>query len=328
MENLKGFPPDKMEKLNSLQNNISEVWLRRHAPAPSLLYHYTTADGFIGILNTASIWLTNLQYMNDLSELQYATDLITEALDSKSKEHKSNEVLKEFFQRTRNTFSPFEGGTEAFAICVCENGNLLSQWRAYGGRGGGYAIGLDFFHLVRFLPIRCFLRKVIYCREEQVQIINGVIDEICTLIGEMTKGQTAQQADSDNTLPQFCLFLNRILREYIFCFKHPEFTQEQEWRLVHVRSCNPVLDREADFADLKFRTFDGNVIPFIDMSLSNSVGASRQDSFGVSFPIQELVIGPTLNADLNRESATILLTKMNPDHIPIIRKSGIPLRWL
>jgi hypothetical protein len=328
MEQLKGFPTEKKEKLDSLRTTILKNWLRLHVAIPSTLYHYTTAEGLIGILTSASFWMTNLRYMNDLSELQYARDLIGEVLDSKSPEYASNDVLSEFFRRVKNTFSPFEGGTEAFATCFCENGNLLSQWRAYGGKGGGYAVGLDFFHLVRFLSKPCFLRKVIYDPDEQKRIILDVINNICNLLNEMNPKQDVKQADSDNTLPQFCLFLNRILGEYIFCFKHPEFAQEQEWRLVHIWECNPTLNRESDFSDLKFRTFGGNVIPFCEVSFENAIKASRQDDYGLSFPIQELVIGPTLNPEFNRQSVQTLLTKINPDHFPLIKKSGIPLRWL
>jgi len=328
MEPLQGFPQGKMERLISLRTAILEGWMRYHTPIPSILFHYTTAEGLIGILNSFSFWMTNLRYMNDLSELQYATDLIAEILESKSLEYASNDVLREWFQRVRNTFSPFDGGTQVFATCFCENGNLLSQWRAYGGKGGGYAIGLDFFHLVRFLSKRCFLRKVIYAGDEQRRIIMDLIDRTCSLLKEMVVGQDVKQADSDNTLPEFCLFLNRVLGEYIFCLKHPEFTQEQEWRLVYIWDCNPILNRESDFSDLKFRTFGGNVIPYCEVSFENAIKASRQDDYGLLFPIQELVIGPTLDPEFNKQSVTTLLTKINPDHFPIIKKSAIPLRWL
>ncbi|OGL42611.1 MAG: hypothetical protein A2042_05910 [Candidatus Schekmanbacteria bacterium GWA2_38_11] len=328
MENLKGFPETKAAKLNSLENSILEEWWRFHRPTPQKLYHYTTAEGLIGILNSTSFWMTNLRYMNDLSELQYSVDLIENIIEAKISEFASNVILKEFFNRIRNTFSPFGGDAEVFAVCFCEQGNLLSQWRAYGGRGGGYAIGIDFFHLLRFLSKKCFLRKIIYEPAKQKEIIVSVIEKVCGLLREMTSGQDIKKADSDNTLPQFCMFLNHILGEYIFSFKHPEFSEEQEWRLVYVWDCNPILNRESNFNDLKFRTFGGNVIPYCEVSFNNAVKASRQDDYGLSFPVQELVIGPTLNPDFNSQSVASLLTKINPDHYPLIKKSGIPLRWL
>jgi len=328
MDTLKDFPQAKTDRLNTLQAAVAGDWLKYHNTIPVVLYHYTTAEGLIGIFDSLSMWMTNLRYMNDLSELQYARDVIAKVINAKSREYTSNPVQIEFFRRIQQTFSPFEGSLAVFATCFCENGNLLSQWRAYGGKGGGYAIGFDFFHLLRFLSRRCFLRKVIYDNTEQKRIIADVIDSVCGLLGELTTGQEIKDADSDNTLPQFCLFTNNLLGEYIFSFKHPEFVEEKEWRLVFVCNCNPVLDRESDFSGLRFRTFGGNVIPFHEVSFANAIRASIQDDYGLAFPIREVVVGPTVNPQLNKQSVATLLTKMNPDHFPTILESGIPLRWL
>lgn len=328
MDYLKGFPPAKGDRLKALQASLVEEWIKNHTPVPEILYHYTSAEGLIGIITSKSFWMTNLRYMNDMSELQYAKDLIAEVIKSRSLAYTSSEVLKEFFSRIKNTFSPFEGSNQVFAVCFCETGNLLSQWRAYGGKGGGYALGIDFFHLLRFLSKKCFLRRVIYELDEQKSIIAGVIDKVCGLLSEITTGQNVKESDSDNTLPQFCMFTNNILGEYIFSFKHPEFIEEKEWRLVFVWDCNPILNRESDFADLKFRTFGGNIIPYCEVNFDNAIKASLQDDYGLAFPIREIVIGPTINPELNEQSVATLLTKINSDHYPIIQKSGIPLRWL
>jgi len=118
-----------------------------------------------------------------------------------------------------------------------------------------------------------------------------VIDKICELLNEMNPNQDVTQADADNTLPQFLSLSKQNIGEYIVCFKHPEFVEEQEWRLVHVSDANPILNRDSDFSDLKFRAFEGNVIPFCEVRFENAIKASRQDDYGLPFPIQELVIG-------------------------------------
>ncbi len=37
------------------------------------LYHYTTLQGAYGIITTKQLWLTKIQYLNDVTELRYAT---------------------------------------------------------------------------------------------------------------------------------------------------------------------------------------------------------------------------------------------------------------
>ena len=40
----------------------------------------------------------------------------------------------------------------SFVSCFCQSGNLLSQWRAYADKGGGYCIGFDFSEDVVVTP--------------------------------------------------------------------------------------------------------------------------------------------------------------------------------
>lgn len=328
MNKFKGFPEHKAQILDALAAKILNDWQSMHACIPDVLYHYTTADGLLGIINSRSFWMTNLRYMNDLSEVQYAEELIRNVLAERAAQYTSSEIVSQFFIRISNTFSPFTHGLDVFATSFCEDGNLLSQWRAYGDRGGGYALGLDFFHLLRFLSKRCALRKVIYRKEQQIAIISEVVDQFCSTISQLTEHQSIALADSDNTLPSLCQQFNNIMGEFIFCLKHPDFEQEQEWRLVHACSCDFVQNREDPFTELQFRTYGGNVIPYFSVSFSNSIEASRDDTYGLQFPIVELVIGPTISPELNMQSVKMLLSKLNPDFSPNIKKSGIPLRWL
>ncbi len=52
-----------------------QSWQRVHAKLPSVLYHYTTAQGLLGILESGSLWTTNSRFLNDPTEIEYATRL-------------------------------------------------------------------------------------------------------------------------------------------------------------------------------------------------------------------------------------------------------------
>ena len=45
------------------------------------LYHYTTTDSFIKIIESEKLWLTNCRFMNDSSELQYPIDITKKAIN-------------------------------------------------------------------------------------------------------------------------------------------------------------------------------------------------------------------------------------------------------
>ena len=305
MDRLAGFPEEKGRKLDLLASSILEQWGDEHKDVPRTLYHYTSADGLLGILKSHSIWMTNLRYMNDFSELQYAHEMIATVLKQKAAAQSAGEILKEFFRRIDNTFDPYAGDHDVFATSFCENGNLLSQWRAYGDKGGGYGVGLDFFHFFSFVPKRCVLRKVIYRRSEQMASVGSVVDAFCAAISATTKGQTVKQADSDNTLPSFCQLFHGLMAEFVFCYKHPDFEQEQEWRLVHAYSPDSTMPPGEAPDELHFRTLGGNFIPYVTLSLDNLMQASRDDNYGVAFPIVELVIDlpSILSLTSNRSNA-------------------------
>ncbi len=236
------------------------------------------------------------------------------------------EVQKEFISRISLAFDPYRhSGNLVFSASFCEEGDLLSQWRAYRGKGGGYSIGFDFFHILRRLNRNCVLRRVIYDETEQIRLVDSTIDAFLSTLLLQTKGKSIEDVTA-TFLPALCMAFYSTIGEYMFSFKHPNFHEEKEWRLIHSsnidlttnRSCNPPL----------FRSFDGNIIPYIAVNFEETVRASIDDTYGFPFPITELYIGPTISDELNIHSIRILLTSLNPDISPNIKKSGIPLRWL
>lgn len=50
---------------------------------PSVLYHYTSADGLIGIVRNQRLWATDIEYLNDSEELTHVAAELTERIDSK-----------------------------------------------------------------------------------------------------------------------------------------------------------------------------------------------------------------------------------------------------
>jgi hypothetical protein len=313
--------------ISELTNSILAKWINLHRLFPNILYHYTSADGLIGILSSKSIWLTDLRYVNDASELQYAKTLIRRRIEEKSQKTSLLPEQSEFLKRIQNSFDLFSNRFSAFSTSFCEEGNLLSQWRAYRGLGGGYAIGFDFFHSLRFLNRPCALRKVIYDERQQVEQIDTTIELFLESIAKQTANK-AQEHIGSSILPAFCQAFSITVVEYLFCFKHPDFHEEKEWRLVYSCSVDPTLERDKRFQLPLFRSYNGNVIPYHVVSLEQAINASKDDLYGVPFPIAEVVIGPTVSSELNLESLRIMLLAMNPDIVPNIRQSEIPLRWL
>jgi hypothetical protein len=48
--------------------------------APDTLFHYTTLGGLLGIINTRSLWFSDVRYSNDPLEAWYGRRLVEEGL--------------------------------------------------------------------------------------------------------------------------------------------------------------------------------------------------------------------------------------------------------
>ena len=311
----------QMQRIRDLSDRILDPWVKRHTQLPDVLYHYTSADGLIGILTSRSIWLTDLRYMNDLSEMQYSRELLGMRLAERLKQPALSETQRDFLTRVSSNVGPFY---RVFSASFCEEGNLLSQWRAYRGKGGGYAIGFDFFHVLRLLNRPCVLRKVVYDENEQVRLFDSVIHEFLAVVQHEVDTNPNREAIA-SFLPELCQAFKSVIAEFLSSVKHPDFREEQEWRLVHFASSIPEL---SDGDAPSFRSYDGNVIPYFSVDFGRAVALSLDDTYCHPFPIVDLMIGPTISADLNQASIKLLLLSLNPEHSPSIRSSGIPLRWL
>ena len=127
--------------------------------------------------------------------------------------------------------------------CFCESGNLLSQWRAYADRGGGYSIGFKFSSntLVK-IELDNFneghsphLRKVIYDPGDQQRLVRNYIESVKDCARRVFSEEAERREPNRSIRPQMmALQSSNILLDMLLSFKHPAFQEEHEWRLVYV----------------------------------------------------------------------------------------------
>lgn len=81
----------------------------------------------------------------------------------------------------------FEYGLRPFIACFCEQGDLLSQWRGYGGGAPAFSLGLDLSSLATFghLGPNTYLRKVVYAKAEQEREVRAITQDWLAAAREM-----------------------------------------------------------------------------------------------------------------------------------------------
>jgi len=134
---------------------------------PKTLYHYTNAEGLLGIVDSGTVWATHSAYLNDASELQYAIGLMKEVVEKATADAKENSwkwlcryaicvnavregrhaVIQAHGESPDSVGSAQDTEETHFVACFSKEGDRLSQWRGYGKSIGGYALGFPFEHL-------------------------------------------------------------------------------------------------------------------------------------------------------------------------------------
>ena len=92
--------------------------------APETVYHYTSQKGLFGILNSRTLWASDIRYLNDTSELRYGLDMLAEGLKDRASEVdvRLAETIAEVFDSIRvSKYAPH-------VVCFSAVRNDLSQW--------------------------------------------------------------------------------------------------------------------------------------------------------------------------------------------------------
>lgn len=200
-------------------------------PPPKILFHYTSLDGARGIIESRSLRLTKVAYLNDRSELAFAIRLFRGAADRLSPSVEG-EDRKSLLAETARQLGSFEQ-TNICVASFCEDRDLLSQWRSYGSAGRGVALGFSgpvlsrinnsgWAHLVRCVYDATQQQQV---TEDLVGILLNSYDiAICSCPPE---GREKLRSDIIG-------YFNTTFLRVAPVLKDRHFAEEKEWRIVTV----------------------------------------------------------------------------------------------
>jgi Protein of unknown function (DUF2971) len=287
------------------------AWNARSSELPATLFHYTTAQGARGILEEHKIWGTDARFLNDASELSYANTVI-EGVASAIKAEGVAELPAIFLDANRALLESFTGTFGVYVACFCTDGDRLSQWRGYPADGGGFALGFAPEPMRHETGLR--LRCVLYDKDQQVALVDGVLRFLCGWLTTIEGSASVREYVVQVALQE----ANHLLSECAFCFKHPSFKEEGEWRLVHLA----LHDIEVSDAPLRFRDTAMGLVPYVDLRPTG-------DPPGViahRLPLTEIVVGPARHPQLSRQAITEYSKHCGYPPEVIVRNSDIPLR--
>jgi hypothetical protein len=110
-----------------------------------IIWHYTNGAGFLGILQSGTIYATQVSSLNDTTETKYASDIYKMAILELIKERESDAEAAAFLKQVLEFLkdepdSPTHGTSKFFVTCFSGDEDELTQWERY-SKPNGYAIG-------------------------------------------------------------------------------------------------------------------------------------------------------------------------------------------
>jgi hypothetical protein len=269
------------------------ISLRPSKQTPGTLYHYTSAAGFVGIVRDGTLRAGNFAYLNDAAEIHYGRQLVLSAIQSHMSARPPQAVAR-LLLRVQRTLDDIGKGLEFYLACFCKKPDLLSQWRGYGSGRGRYCIGFD---TDRLPPVW----QVIYDADEQ-----GA--QISRTIGAATAA--ARVGTGVEFTDELHDALTRQLVRTLSCLKHPGFSEEREWRVVHQA-------RGADKVECDAST--GVLRPYVRLIGRGGIHRPR-----ARLPIVEVQVGPSPMAS---QSVTAVERFLIQHHHTRVRVSATALTY-
>jgi len=258
-----------------------------------MLFHYTSLNGLLGIIDSNSIWASHTDYLNGSTEIQHALRL----LESFSRNiYMEDDYLSSFGWAVGQGIRNMVRATE-YICSFSREADLLSQWRGYCPKGSGVCLGFDEKIIRDYCNANGFVfSKCLYNENEQKEDIRKILndcyqsfpkplisrDEYNSLEVEkqceydacyrehLTIGLGKKEADF--AIEKLC----KEIQEYAPLIKDGGFYEENEWRVV---VSNPK-------GKISYRVVDSYLVPYMNISfLENSKDA-----------LKKIVIGPNPNA--------------------------------
>ena len=279
------------------------------------LYHYTTGENFIKIMQSGELWATQAACLNDTTELVYAAEQLHRCVKAKI-DAPHNPAIDPILTRMDEALrEPSVETSPVFVTCFSERRDDLSQWRAYSGGEGGYAIQFDPPKLRQagILPTpdgkmepQILLVRVEYNPMNHASMFDDILKWTEQFFLCLSGAKTAPSIDA--WADEFCRYWLEQLAFYAPCIKNPSFEDEKEWRFIYYL-------RPDDPTRMQFRQRQSMMSRHIPLRLTKPL------------PITQVLVGPCRHPRLSQVAAGDLLLSSgyDPNNVEV-KITGVPYR--
>jgi Protein of unknown function (DUF2971) len=314
---------------------------------PTVLYHYTDAGGFTGILQHGKLWATDVRFLNDPLELRYAWDHLLVILEARKKDNPEySEAYDAVLQAisSTNATDPDAIDDRIFSTSFSEDGDELNQWHRYADEAHGMALGFN-FKSIQMLKVPYFyptpdgqldpvmtttgtdnqvpftwtaiLQRVRYGEAKREAAIGEVLWQIEQICDKDGVGTTAQKLV--NSLFRLPLYMSMLA-----LVKKTTYKSELEWRTTIAEYFgNSSLAMQRAFAQIpEFSSYARMPLQTVDVRFRPGGRAGFKPYTEIPFEksaLVKVVVGPNVESlDLAVSTTRRLLDRHGFRHTEVI----------
>ncbi|MGK7378732.1 DUF2971 domain-containing protein [Planococcus sp. 1R117A] len=289
--------------------NEVDKQVRKTHESGQTLYHYTSLQSLMGMIETNNLWMSKGNFLNDSSELVYFSNVLKSVI-SKMRIQNETELWRLFIRELKLSMNRFlkkieENGFEVYIFSMSHSQDSLALWYNY-AKGEGYNLGFYVEDLLKKTSVfpdesNVVHGLVVYDRQEQELVLMNFLIETFKLVTqyEVEEVKKAMPAHFFSVIATCAIF-----------FKDPAFQSEEEYRIAYMNASGETQP------EARFRAQNGVIIPYIAVN------------FEERLPISHITIGPKNNIDIAKRGMEHYLNSKGYNMKEIsISKSVAALRY-
>lgn len=274
------FHKEYIEKLLGLKSNELK------------LAHYTSARVALSLIENKTIWLNNIQYMNDYSEIKIGNTLLADYYNNETG-NEIKEVIEEINHGIKQNLELSYNNNlsrlmNTYAFCLTEHSKeeddygRLSMWRAYAPKNGvAIVLDTDVFAEEAFNTKVATIPMFYLKREEFIDAVSDFANRL------------EKYKDDLKYLPNFS---DLVLRKFIITalsMKHKGFQEEREWRVIYNDIFSNVNENDIVTENIEEINGELRIIKKLDFSQIRYGNCP----FDMNKLIYRIIIGPSNNPE-------------------------------
>ena len=305
--------PEEHQNHYEFVNEQAKVLQSLDVDKNQLVWHYTTGEALINIVESGSLYATQVACLNDSTEVRYGETLLRNAFFDLQKESSADDEAQPLFERILKS-EPVEAphqqtASDWFVTCFSKEKDDLSQWRAYSGGENGFAIA---FVAGAFFGRGCLMVRVNYDKNQHLSAARTIAEAMLRFFREGLVSRTPEERQT--WLDDFALDWRTPLGQLAPMVKDPAFRGENEFRIAYEF-------KPQELSKLRFRQKGSLMSIHMPLVFPPTISATQS----TQLPIMEVMVGPSRHKEISRLSVDVLLRQRGYKGVPV-SMSSIPFQ--